>query len=110
MIDLLGQSLLSHSPPNWGKSREGYGKYRICFNANNATLNLSSDGTVAMEGTTSGNYGAAIGLRHLETVNVLYTDGHVKSSKAGAFGTTKSATVNGTTYPNTLIGFTNADE
>ena len=90
--------------------QQGYGKYRVSFNANNATLNVSSDGTYAMDGTASGNYGAAIGLRHLETVNVLYTDGHVKSLKAGAFGATKTAIVNGTSYPNTLVGFTNADE
>ncbi len=91
-------------------ARPQYGKYRICFNANNATLNLSSDGTIALDGTGSGNFGAGIALRHLETVNVLYTDGHVKSSKAGAFGLTRSTTIGGTAYPNTLVGFTNADD
>ena len=57
------------------------GKYRICFQSDQGFA-LSTDKTKAMELGT--NYGAAIGLRHLETTNVLYTDGHVKSLNAGS--------------------------
>ncbi len=89
-------------------SRPQYGKYRVSFNSHTTPFTVSANGLVAMDGT--GTVGAGIGLRHLETVNVLYTDGHVKSSKAGAFGATKSTTINGMTYPNTLVGFTNADD
>ncbi len=91
-------------------SAESRGKYRVSFNAMTAPFTVTADGTRAMDGAGGGNVGASIALRHLETVNVLYTDGHVKASKAGAFGASKSATIGGTAYPNTLIGFTNADE
>ena len=84
-----------------------YGKYRICFSVTSTPFVVSADGTTAMESNSgSNNYGAAIGFRHLETVNVLYTDGHVKSSKQAAFSTTRATTLGA----NTLVGFTNADD
>ena len=86
-------------------SRTGYGKYRIAFNDYNEKFTLSNDGLKAFNRGGGNNYGAAVGMRHLQTVNVLYVDGHVKSLQAGAFSETKR--VNG---KDVLIGFTAADE
>ena len=77
------------------------GKYRVCV-SNTATMSVTADGLKAFN-DNSANYGAAAAARHLETLNVLYTDGHVKSQKLAALGK-KNATTN------TLIGFTNAED
>ena len=86
-------------------SRTGYGKYRIAFNDYNEIFTLGNDGLKAFNRGGGNNYGGAVGMRHLQTVNVLFVDGHVKSLQAGAFSETKN--VGG---KNVLIGFTAADE
>ncbi len=73
------------------------GKYRIAFDVTKASLTVSADKTKIME--TSDNFGAAIAARHLETTNMLYADGHVKSLNAGGLGNRSS---------NVLSSFTNA--
>ena len=90
------------STVNQNAGKGGYGKYRICFDDYVSPFDVSADGLKAMEQGTGLNYGGAIALRHLETVNVLYADGHVKSSKANAFGKKNSKGV--------LVGFTNDDD
>ena len=77
------------------------GKYRICVQ-NTATMSVTPDGLRAFEDNTN-NYGAAAAARHLETLNVLYADGHVKSQKLAALGKKNTTT-------NTLIGFTSAQD
>jgi len=74
-----------------------FGKYRVCFgDAENYVVN--STGTKAMEVST--NYGGAIASRHLETTNVLFMDGHVKSLKIAAMSNKNSSGI--------LTGFTSA--
>ena len=58
------------------------GKYRFCFDE---ALAMNPTTTTPRKGWDAGtNYGGAISERHLETTNVLYLDGHVKSSKLNA--------------------------
>ena len=80
------------------QNRAQYGKYRICFNPNE-TYVVSADGLKAME-TVTNNFGGAIAARHLETVNVLFADGHAKSVKVNSLG---AKNTNGV-----MKGFTNA--
>ncbi len=79
------------------------GKFRISFDDYNTPYQVNADRTKAMNVGT--NYGAAIAMRHLETVNMLYADGHVKSLKVSQMSESKN--VNG---KNVLIGFTADDE
>ena len=58
------------------------GKYRICFDE---ALALSPTSTSPRRGwDASASYGGAVPERHLETLNALYLDGHVKASKLDA--------------------------
>ena len=79
------------------------GKYRVSFDDYNTPYNVTADRTKAMNVTP--NFGAAIAMRHLETVNMLYADGHVKSLKVAQMSESKD--VNG---KNVLVGFTADDE
>ena len=84
-------------------ARSNYGKYRTAFDSTGATLAVNAAGDKA-EVTSSGfHYGGGVHARHLETTNVLYTDGHVKSIKMGAI-IAKNSTLN------TYTGFTVADD
>ncbi len=78
-----------------------FGKYRVSFDTT-AALNpgVPTDG-VLFRGPTS--FGASVAARHLETVNVLYADGHVKSLKRGQFLETNAAN-------NRYINFTIGDD
>ena len=58
------------------------GKYRICFDEALAFNPANSAPRRGWDDTT--NYGGVVSERHLETVNVLYLDGHVKASKLDA--------------------------
>ncbi len=53
------------------------GKYRVSFNDYTTPYSVTPDRTKAMN--VGANFGAAIAMRHLETVNMLFVDGHVKS-------------------------------
>ncbi len=79
------------------------GKYRVAFDDFNTPYSVTADRTRAMN--VAANFGAAIAMRHLETVNMLFADGHVKSLKVDQMR--ESKVVNGS---NVLIGFTAADE
>ena len=58
------------------------GKYRFCFDE---ALAMNPTNTSPRRGWDAAtNYGGVISERHLETTNVLYLDGHVKSSKLDA--------------------------
>ena len=91
---------VTDTAPNASNANKG--KYRTCFKVDIPFV-VSTDRTKAMEGGTD-NYGAAIASRHLETTNVLYADGHVKSLKLGAIGAKNTAT------PAVMTGFTRLDD
>ena len=62
-----------------------YGKYRFCINETvpiNVTLTAPRK---AWDNVTT-NYGGAAVERHLDTLNLLYLDGHVKSAKLDTLG------------------------
>ena len=79
----------------------GKGKYRVSFDTTVALTPGVPTDRVLFRGPTS--FGGAVAARHLETVNVLYTDGHVKSLKRGQFLETNAAN-------NRYINFTIADD
>lgn len=79
------------------------GKYRVSFNDYTMPYDVTPDRTKAMN--VSANFGAAIAMRHLETVNMLFADGHVKSLKVSQMSESKN--VGG---KNVLVGFTADDE
>ena len=62
-----------------------YGKYRFCFDAA-VNENISSTSPRRGWDNVNTNYGGAVVERHLDTVNVLYVDGHVKAVKLDALG------------------------
>ena len=63
------------------------GKYRVCIGeATPFTPTTTTPRKAFVSGGGAGNYGSAISERHLETVNNLYTDGHVKSVKLTTLG------------------------
>ena len=69
--------------PNQGDK----GKYRFCIGANTPfTPTTTTPRRVFVSGGGAGNYGAALTERHLETINNLYTDGHVKAVKLVTLG------------------------
>ncbi len=86
-------------------ANSNYGKYRISFDTRSGTtgINPSADRLSLFVG--AGNFGAAPRARHLETINVLFADGHVKSLKINAFTATSTSVT-----PASYSGFTVADD
>ena len=81
----------------------GRGKYRVGFDTRSTVTVVGAAPNLLSLFNSGNNYGAALSARHLETINVLYNDGHVKALKLAAF-----VAVNSTT--NTYSGFTIADD
>lgn len=73
------------------------GAYRICFGNDNAPISSTTPRTAF---TTS--YGGSAVERHLDTCNVLFTDGHVKAQKVTA--------LNGQTTDGAYVSFSVADD
>ena len=66
--------------------------YRICFDEASPIGVTSTSPRLAWSNGT--NYGGAVSERHLETVNNLYVDGHVKSVKVTTLGARGNQTAN----------------
>ena len=81
----------------------GRGKYRFGFDTRPTVTPVGAAPNLLSLFNAGNNYGAALSARHLETINVLYNDGHVKALKLAAF-----VAINTTT--NSYSGFTIADD
>ncbi len=86
-------------------ANSNYGKYRISFDTRANTTPIAPSADRLSLFVDANNFGAAPRARHLETINVLFTDGHVKSLKINAFTATST-----TVTPASYSGFTVADD
>jgi prepilin-type N-terminal cleavage/methylation domain-containing protein/prepilin-type processing-associated H-X9-DG protein len=109
----IGNTTVSlESPTTTFLAGDGSGSFQVWWNSNlsqPAAVDSASEpdslhGTNASAGP--GNLGGALVARHLETTNVLFCDGHVKSMKLSALlgKSTTAAT------PTGLSSFTRADD
>ena len=86
------------------------GKFRVGFaNSTNVTAGNVDNGNGRVMFNVNNNFGGAIAARHLDTVNTLYADGHVKSLQVDAFlKTTTGGAIDGTR--DRYSGFSVADD
>ena len=67
-----------------GGGTAGYGKYRVCFGDSSPFIVTGAPAKAFGISAADGEYGGHIVQRHLDTINVLWLDGHVKAMRLDA--------------------------